>query len=183
MKNPIEKLKEIDAKFFDILENDRERAKPIVAKILLGTILSLWGATALWLGITVGLKYKENKDFENGKFNPVIKEANVLSVSGWTSAVKVDINGNGKFDKGDVSFFDGPRNIAADSQSIVYIDGVGKMKPLAYKRENGEYVIYKTPSSYFNKAEKLDKKFYDYMNNKKVFDLVKIKKEIEAHTK
>ncbi len=182
MKNPVKKLKEIDAKFFEILENDRERAKPIVAKILLGTILSLWGATALWLGITVGLKYKENKDFENGKFNPSIKEANVLS-NGWTNNIKLDVDGNGKFDKRDFSIFNRGDYLPKDIKSVVYIDGVGEEKPLAYKRENGEYVIYKTPSSYFNKAGKLDKKFYDYMNDKKVFDLVKIKKEIDAHTR
>lgn len=104
-------------------------------------------------------------------------------MSKLTNTVKVDINGNGKFDKGDVSFCDGLQDIAGDSESIVYVDGVGKTKPLAYKRGNGEYVIYKTPSSYFNKAEKLDKEFYDYMNDKKVFDLVKAKSEIDAHTK
>lgn len=183
MKNPIKKLKELDNKFFDILENDRERAAIIVQKILLGVALSLMGLIGLRVGIIVGVKNKESKDLQNGRFNPSIKEANVLSVNGWTNKIKLDVDGNGKFNKEDFSIFNYESYLPKDIKSVVYIDGVGKEKPLAYKRESGEYVIYRDSFTYLKNSENLNKEFYDYMKDKKFFDLVKVEKEIRAHTK
>ncbi|MBD5399008.1 hypothetical protein HDR60_05925 [bacterium] len=183
MKNPIKKLEEIDNKFCDIIENNRKKAELIVIKVLLGTIISLLGATVLHVGIIVGLRGKENKDFQNGKYNPSIKEANVLSVNRWTNKIKLDVDGNGKFNKEDFSIFNYESYFPNDVKSFVYIDGVGKKKPLAYKRESGKYVIYRDSFTYLKNSENLNKEFYDYMKDKKFFDLVKAEKEIETHTR
>ncbi|MBD5405818.1 hypothetical protein HDR59_04715 [bacterium] len=183
MKNPIKKLKELDEKFFDILENDRKRAAIIVQKILFGVALSLVGAIGLEIGIIEGVKNKESKDLQNGKFNPSIKEANVLSVNGWTNKIKLDVDGNGKFNKEDFSIYNYESYLPKDIKSVVYIDGVGKEKPLAYKRESGKYVIYRDSFTYLKNSENLNKEFYSYMKDKEVVDLVKIEKEIGIRIK
>ena len=181
MKNLMKKLDELDAKICNIIDKDPVRAVIITEKVILGATLLVCGSAMLWGGIYLGLKNKQDKDFQNGKFNPSIKEANVLSVNSWIPNVKLDINGNGKFDKGDFSF---PSiHVNKDSKSVVYIDGVGKKKPFAYKRENDEYIIYDDISFYLNNSENLNKYFYDYMKDKKVFDLVNIEEEIRNHTK
>lgn len=181
MKNPIKKLKEIDKILSDLADRDPLKTALTVKKILFGAVISLFSALVLVSVFPPVMYLKENKDFENGKFNASIKEANILSVNKMTDRFKIDVDGNGKFDKGDFSF--ASRLINKDSKSVVYIDGVGKEKPLAYKRENGEYVIYRDTFWFLENSEDLNKEFYDYMKDKKFFDLAKLKKDMMAHTK
>lgn len=182
MKNPTKILKEFYAKFGDLVNSDDKRTRSIVAKVFFDTLLLIEFSGVGLIGMHFVLKAKENKDFANGKYNPSIKEANVLS-NNWANIVKVDINGNGKFEKSDFSFFNYENQVPKDVKSFVYIDGVGKKKLLAYKRKNGEYVIFADTFSYLKNSENLNKEFYDYMKDKKVFDLVKAEREIKAHTK
>ncbi len=123
----------------------------------------------------------------------MIKEADILEVkkNGYSSDpfIILDTNKNGKSDKAD-DFVPVEHRFQydEDGKTMVFLDDpekkLGHAKPLAYSNKNGEYIVIKMPSDYFetiqsytksDEAYKLDKAFGDYMKNKEIVDSVRFK--------
>lgn len=155
--------------------SNTKEANKVLSSIILLSLLTAIGATSTYV-LSKGKKAYD-KQLDEEISTSVIKEASILEINNNSiNRIKLDTNGNGKFDNGDNSI-SGIYNfkLPDDAETIVFLDNIAGTKPLAYSTKNKEYILIDKPSEYYasnKKANNLDEKFKNFIENK---EMVKIR--------
>lgn len=146
----------------------KRRKEKIISKILftIGILQSF--VVGGFCGYLISNFLKENYMKQNDN-SSIIKEAKVLQIAEGIAIL--DTNNNGILDHGDTAII--KRKLKNNSRTVVYLN----KNPLAYSNEKGEYTILNKPSDYYkdSNSEYFDKKFSDFMKNKTILNIAKIK--------
>lgn len=143
----------------------------VLSSIILLSLLTAIGATSTYV-VSKGQKAYDKKMDEEISTS-VIKEANILEITkNSINKIKLDTNGNGKFDNGD-NFISSIYNfkLPNEAETVVFLDNIAGAKPLAYSTKNKEYVLINKPSEYYahnKKANNLDEKFKNFIETKNI---------------
>ncbi|MGN0929653.1 MAG: hypothetical protein ACI4N3_03370 [Alphaproteobacteria bacterium] len=157
-----------------------KKNKLVISLSILGVFIlsSLIIATAI---TTSNIQDSREDKLENIS-TAVIKEANILKKhKAPFGRVILDANNNGILDNGDI-FINKVNRLEIAKKSVIYLDDISGHYPLAYSNEKDEYTVLFNPSYYYNpdknnksKIDNIDKEFSNFMKNKTVLNLGKVK--------